>query len=833
MNAATLTAKRVIHICKGDAYGMHRFLAVVVMLGVALQAMLVQPVTADLSTLTDAGQTDALNRPLVHWSTLNDGRVLTVDNMGNISVNAFSNGVLSTQWTVFLEVEANHARIDTAQSLLVVAHDGGALVVDMSSQSVIRNITTVDPVDDAVIDGQGDVWVVYFAGQRRAVEYDASGLTGASSGTIASGISAFEILPDGRMLLASYNTNIYVENEEGVALSTLTEPTEIVSELKVVGNSGFLAGTTGGKLLHYNTETMTPTTLNLGHSKQVTSFSEVGDMIVVGAKQGKVSFVDASNTTLLHEFTASGDIIGTVHAFTGQFHAVGVTPSETKIRYFDLDSDLDGVNDSQDAFPDDSSQTVDSDGDGYGDNAEGTDGDAFPNDSTQWADTDGDGYGDNAAGNDPDLFPNNEEQWSDMDGDGYGDNPSGAQGDQFPTEPTQWDDADRDSYGDNPNGYRPDACPNVNAFSTVDRFGCPDTDLDGYSNPDENWSVEDGADALPNNPTQWMDGDGDGYGDAADGQEADACPWEFGNSTKAVSPNATSPKGYVAVPSFGCIDKDGDGWVDRSESPLMEQNPNEHYDGDSDGVGSNSDYDDTKANIQTQQDHCLNDKNDTSEACLGWRDPAYQAYRNGVAEGDTVLGYSAWNTSLSVGGNDDGGLAVDEDILNQVIVVGIIAFAGLTAVILVAAFVINQRKNVAEQKEYGDVSRSLSRNTSMEALEGKAGMSAQGGVISDASWDDDIEQLNFDESGDGFDEMTMRDEEMIGDAGSMNYDEESIESIAGVGAASSVEPVPQPVETTSVPEQGPPIPEEGLPAGWSMDQWRWYGHEYLAKFGKN
>ena len=42
------------------------------------------------------------------------------------------------------------------------------------------------------------------------------------------------------------------------------------------------------------------------------------------------------------------------------------------------DSDGDGVNDDEDAFPNDSNETTDSDGDGVGDNA-----DAFPNDPTR------------------------------------------------------------------------------------------------------------------------------------------------------------------------------------------------------------------------------------------------------------------------------------------------------------------------------------------------------------------------------------------------------------------------------------------------------------------
>ena len=60
--------------------------------------------------------------------------------------------------------------------------------------------------------------------------------------------------------------------------------------------------------------------------------------------------------------------------------------SQTEI----VDSDGDGVADSNDAFPNDANETADTDGDGVGDN-----GDAFPDDANETADTDGDGVGDN------------------------------------------------------------------------------------------------------------------------------------------------------------------------------------------------------------------------------------------------------------------------------------------------------------------------------------------------------------------------------------------------------------------------------------------------------
>jgi len=76
------------------------------------------------------------------------------------------------------------------------------------------------------------------------------------------------------------------------------------------------------------------------------------------------------------------------------------------------DTDQDGVDDGDDLFPLDSAESADSDLDGVGDNA-----DAFPFDATEIADADGDGFGDNT-----DLFDDNSFEAFDTDLDGIGDN---------------------------------------------------------------------------------------------------------------------------------------------------------------------------------------------------------------------------------------------------------------------------------------------------------------------------------------------------------------------------------------------------------------------------
>jgi len=223
------------------------------------------------------------------------------------------------------------------------------------------------------------------------------------------------------------------------------------------------------------------------------------------------------------------------------------------------DNDGDGYANAGEAFPNDPTQWSDADGDGYDrNNAESS-------------------CGDNQFGNNPDLFPSDGTQCSDSDGDGYGDNPSGPNGDSFPDDPTQWNDSDGDGYGDNPDGFNADICPELPGNTNTDEArGCPDSDGDGVPDPQDDfpndslqdtdtdgdgygdqtegrldgddcptwpgssnkgniygctdsdgdgWAdvipegASDGdkafmtADVFPNDGTQWVDTDGDGYGD--------------------------------------------------------------------------------------------------------------------------------------------------------------------------------------------------------------------------------------------------------------------------------------------------------------------------------
>jgi hypothetical protein len=282
----------------------------------------------------------------------------------------------------------------------------------------------------------------------------------------------------------------------------------------------------------------------------------------------------------------------------------------------------------------------DSDGDGASDpsnvggiNWETADGaDLWVNDPTQWADSDGDGYGDNGTigATNPDSFPNNYAAAEDNDSDGYPDrwtdlwNEANRTGDDDGDNVINTEDycgdsdlsdtigmngcntnlALRNQSSNNPvafnGGLVLDGCPNVFGTSTDPLPGCPDSDLDGWANTDDD---------FPLDPTQFLDYDGDGFGDNISGNNADACPFQYGVS------GGTDGDG---CPLVNTDDSDGDGVYndldDCENTPLgsvvdATGCSNDQLDDDEDGVSNSVDLcADTASGATVDTDGCSSEQ---------------------------------------------------------------------------------------------------------------------------------------------------------------------------------------------------------------------------------
>ena len=308
----------------------------------------------------------------------------------------------------------------------------------------------------------------------------------------------------------------------------------------------------------------------------------------------------------------------------------------------DNDDDNDGVEDQDDGclssyspprnwWTSDPSNDLDGDGCRDADEDSDDDGDGFDDSSddcnkvagtstlgtyTGCIDSDGDGWADiedscpQEAGN---STMSGLLACPDRDGDGWADSI-----DDLPDEPTQWIDQDGDGYGDNADGNNADDCISTSGTSMLDRYGCPDPDMDGYSSADMTWTVEDGADAFPADNTQWSDWDEDGFGDNYGNlswtdrnvnwpgeyyqyaRDQDACPTLSGNSWKN--------------DILGCPDGDGDGWADFMDA--FPADANEYLDTDKDGIADGlDDCPEVFGNSTEDVDGCPDFDGD------GWGDP--------------------------------------------------------------------------------------------------------------------------------------------------------------------------------------------------------------------
>ena len=775
------------------------------------------PMMSVSANLIDAGQTEQISEKVVAWEQMSDGKIMMVTGSGILSINTFEAGVHSEDWSLDLNVSANSATIDSGENLIAVAHSSGVVVVQMVQQIITEYLNTTDPVDVVDWDSDGDMWLGYYAGQRRADEWSAGGPSGIATIAHTGGMKTMIVALNGDVLTGGYDNRVKITSNSGTLIQQLTEMTSAVNVMEIDSNGHLLVGTAGGDLYRYNLTDYSYEMISLSSNPQIVYLRQMDFATYhVGTQSGEIIEVDTTTFTEGNMYDTSGKVIGSLKGLNSEIYIVSGFSSSTRVHLFDIDSDADGVTDALDAFPTDPTESMDSDGDGVGDNA-----DEFPNVANESVDSDGDGVGDNS-----DMFPSNGDQTTDSDGDGYGDNSDGQDGDAYPSDASQWSDTDRDGYGDNPTGTTPDGCPSVNGFSNQDRYGCPDSDSDGYSDPDENWTSVQGADALPSDGTQWVDGDGDGYGDNALGNNPDKCPTKAGTSTRAWLPDPENPQQNTELTSHGCEDKDGDGWADASESNGMDEFPDEHLDIDRDGLGANSDYNDDDARIQTEQDHCNLDFTDVREVCQGWRTPAYVQYvADQVAANSTPMTFSSWNTTGDSPKSSTEGEWYESDAMGDALLYGGIVFGGLTVVIIIVGAIMARRKTATVSKEYGGVLPSSAAMS--EALEGTAGSSATGGIDSNSLWDDEVKPLEMEEE----EELAADDSEPVQEevtSEELFTGDESIESIASMGSESEVA-TEEPAQ--EAPAEAPPLPASGLPEGWTMDQWKWYGHEYLAKYG--
>jgi len=259
-----------------------------------------------------------------------------------------------------------------------------------------------------------------------------------------------------------------------------------------------------------------------------------------------------------------------------QEYQLGTEPTGYSCACDPTDTDMDGIQDGEDHYPNDVNEWSDQDQDGMPGNWEATNGlDNNSNDGNE--DPDGD-----SVSNLYEYLQESDPQLIDTDSDTYNDDI-----DLLPADPSEHLDADHDGAGDGV-----DAFPN----NPVEQL---DTDLDGTGNnaddDDDNDGTDDNSDAFPLDPTEVSDYDNDGIGDNADtDDDADNVPDVTDNCLLLYNPGQVNTDGDAQGNDCDS-DDDNDGAPDTTD--VFPLDPTESADADGDGTGNNADTDDDNDGI--------------------------------------------------------------------------------------------------------------------------------------------------------------------------------------------------------------------------------------------
>ena len=788
----------------------------------AIALPLMPTTSATIEDLGTAGTVAELDRSAIGWWTLENGNILVASMDGYVTAYAVqNNGSYAEVWSEFTNETLYSAAYNEDDKLLAVGTSSGACVISIDYMEELYRFSIGQSVDSLAWDRDGDLWVTMRT-SKHAVEWDAQANTpsGVSTSSHSNGITSIVTLSDGHILTSGRDKQIRIHDENGTLTQVLVDSSFPLLKLFASSDESLLFSLTDNCRLdiHNTSSWVREQSMALCSIGQGRSLQELGERLMIGMSNGKVFSLDLSSLTKEQEFSVQGEVVGFRAADGAGVLILTSFSSTSEINLLDADRDNDGVVDGLDVFPDDPSEWEDSDFDGMGDNS-----DVFPQDGTETLDSDGDGIGDNS-----DVFPENPSQQVDSDGDGYGDYSYGQDGDKFPDDSTQWADSDGDGYGDNQElgATEPDACINQSGGSTMDRLGCQDTDGDGWSDPGNGDAAHpDGnADSSPMDDSQWRDSDGDNYGDNLSGYRGDACPTMAGTSTRA---NMYDPgvNAYTSINRYGCVDEDGDGYDDNTESSFGECTMvgirTEWLDHDRDCAGSNSDYNDTDPEIQTLEDHCAKHIDDI-QACSALDEEE---------DSDNV-------TYLE----DEKGVDMMESIKEFAEIAGYLIGVMAVAMLMIVGTVkiigkVREKRKPDAQYTHQDATREL------DAWETGDDFETRGGIDEQKAWGDDhidedpvsgsdIEEGLFDDDDEPTETPSVEPDYTTEDDQTTESESTPAVEEAQIEATSTPEQSPEP-ETQQPPSEAPPLPSGGLPEGWTTEQWRWYGHQWLERHGGN
>ena len=155
---------------------------------------------------------------------MDDNTILFLESDGYLISSTNQNGEITELWSHELNVSASFAKLDPGGKMLAVIHDQGFLVFNIETKQVEYNTQLSTIPDSLDWDSDGDLWIAYHSGTRKARQYTDGSYNNYQTTTVTSGFLSFVVLSNDNMVVGGFDSKLHLFDNFGNLIDQKSEP---------------------------------------------------------------------------------------------------------------------------------------------------------------------------------------------------------------------------------------------------------------------------------------------------------------------------------------------------------------------------------------------------------------------------------------------------------------------------------------------------------------------------------------------------------------------------------------------------------------------------------
>ena len=119
---------------------------------------------------------------------------------------------------------ASYAQLDFGEKMLAVIHDQGYLVFNIDNKQLEYDTQLSSIPDSLDWDSDGDLWIAYHSGTRKAREYSDGNYNNFQTTTVTSGFLSFVVLSNDNLVAGGFDSKLHIFDKYGNLIDQKNDP---------------------------------------------------------------------------------------------------------------------------------------------------------------------------------------------------------------------------------------------------------------------------------------------------------------------------------------------------------------------------------------------------------------------------------------------------------------------------------------------------------------------------------------------------------------------------------------------------------------------------------